>query len=61
MSTGITLPQGQLYVNGYKRYQAAGFDGLKDQNKKPRSSLNKKVNQEIEKWIINLRSDGKLV
>ena len=44
----------------YKRYQEFGLDGLRGQNKKPHHSPNKKINIQIEKWIINFRSQRNL-
>ena len=54
---GISRPTLRKWV---KRYQQAGIDGLQNQSKKPHSSPNKKTNQQIEKWIISLRSDRNL-
>ncbi len=39
----------------YKRYQEFGVEGLKDQSRRPHNSPNKKLNQQIEKWIIDFR------
>ncbi len=39
----------------FKRYQAFGLDGLKEQSKRPHHSPNKKINDQIEKWIIDFR------
>ena len=39
----------------YKRYLKMGIEGLEDQSKRPLSSPNKKINNQIEKWIIDFR------
>lgn len=47
----------------YKRYQASGLNGLnglKDQSRKPHYSPNKKITLQIEKLIIECRSQRNL-
>jgi transposase len=38
----------------YKRYQELGIEGLNDQSRRPIHSPNKKVNQQIEEWILDV-------
>lgn len=40
----------------YRRFINSGLDGLKDESKKPKSSPNKKLNEQIEQKIIDLRT-----
>jgi transposase InsO family protein len=39
----------------YKSYCSLGPEGLKDKSRKPHCSPNKKVDTQIEKWILDLR------
>ena len=43
----------------YKRYRENGVDGLQDVSRCPHSSPNTKINNQIEKWILDLRKDRK--
>lgn len=44
----------------FKRYQELGIDGLHDLSKKPHTSPNKKIDEQIEQWIIELRTSRNL-
>lgn len=44
----------------HRRYTTLGVDGLKDQNRKPYSSPNSKITQEIENLILDIRKKRKL-
>lgn len=44
----------------FKRYVELGIEGLSDQSKKPHHSPAKKVNKQIEKWVIDFRSQRNL-
>lgn len=54
---GISRPTLRKWI---KRYQSQGVEGLSDLSKRPLSSPNKKVNQQIEQWIIELRTQRNL-
>ena len=44
----------------HKRYQELGIDGLQDQSKKPKNSPKRKIFDQQEKWIIDLRAEMNL-
>ena len=44
----------------YKRYTEKGLDGLQDVSRRPHSSPNTKIDNQIEDWILKLRKDRKL-
>lgn len=44
----------------YRRYLETGIDGLNDQSKKPHLSPNQKLNSEVIKLILELRSSRNL-
>ena len=54
---GVSRPTLRKWL---KRYQQSGLDGLKNYSRKPHHSPNKKINPQIEKWIINFRSQRNL-
>ena len=54
---GISRPTLRKWI---KHYQEFGLEGLNDQSRKPHHSPNKKIDDQIEKWIINFRSQRNL-
>jgi len=54
---GISRPTLRKWL---KRYEESGLEGLKDISKRPHSSPNTKVNDEVESWILSLRRKRKL-
>ena len=44
----------------WKRYQELGMEGLKSQSKRPKNALPKKVFEQQENWILELRRERKL-
>ena len=54
---GISRPTLRKWT---RRYKENGIEGLADQSKKPKSSPNKKMNDEFQENILNLRSKRNL-
>lgn len=54
---GISRPTLRKWL---KRYEESGLEGLKDVSKRPHSSPNTKISDEVESWILNLRKKRKL-
>jgi len=54
---GISRPTLRKWV---RRYEEAGLDGLKSKSKRPKSSPSKKVSNQHEQWILELRKKRKL-
>jgi transposase len=44
----------------WKRYQESGAEGLSSQSKRPKKTPAKKVLEQQEKWILELRQERKL-
>ena len=44
----------------FKRYQELGTEGLKNHSKKPHNSPNKRLNDQVEKWIVDFRTQRNL-
>jgi transposase-like protein len=55
---GISRPTLRKWL---KRYRESGIDGFHDKSKKPHRSPNKKVTEEHETLILDLRKKRKLV
>ncbi len=54
---GISKPTLRKWL---KRYEEQGLDGLNDVSKRPHSSPNTKVDNQVESWILSLRKTRKL-
>ena len=54
---GISRPTLRKWHNRYKKL---GIEGLNDQSKKPHNSPNKKINDSLEKLIVDMRSQRNL-
>lgn len=54
---GISRPTLRKWL---KRYEESGLEGLKDVSKRPHSSPNTKISNEVESWVLSLRKKRKL-
>ena len=54
---GISRPTLRKWL---KRYEESGLEGLKDVSKRPHSSPNTKISNEVESWMLSLRKKRKL-
>ncbi|WP_372763179.1 IS481 family transposase [Pseudoalteromonas sp.] len=54
---GISRPTLRKWLS---RYKEQGLEGLQEVSRRPHSSPNTKINDQIEEWILSLRSERKL-
>jgi len=54
---GISRPTLRKWV---KRYEKSGVEGLQSKSRRPKYSPNKKINEQNERWILELRQQRKL-
>jgi transposase len=44
----------------WRRYQEAGEDGLRSRSRRPHHSPNRKVTEDHERWVLELRKERRL-